>query len=106
MYQTKNREPASMIFATRNHGCSIEMLLERGEKIDFHGSQVKEVAEYMSRIFAYLGKRGGKRRVTIVTGSGNHSHNFVSPVRNYVISQLESAHIAYSCEGGQVSFAY
>ena len=45
MYQTKNRETASMIFATRNHGCSIEMLLERGEKIDFHGSQVKEVAE-------------------------------------------------------------
>lgn len=95
-----------MIFATRNHGCSIETLLERGEKIDFHGSQVKEVAEYMNRIFEYLRKRGGKRRVTIITGSGNHSHNFVSPVRNYVISQLESAHIAYSCEGGQVSFAY
>ena len=58
MYQTKNRETASMIFATRNHGCSIEMLLERGEKIDFHGSQVKEVAEYIasSRIW---GSEGG-----------------------------------------------
>lgn len=77
----------------------------RGHSVDFHGLQVKEVDQYMNRIFSYLGKKKGRKRVTIITGSGNHSRNFISPVRNYVKARLESAHVPFVFEGGQVTFS-
>lgn len=41
--------------------------------IDFHGLQVREVESYMDKILEIGRRRKSRTRVTIITGSGNHS---------------------------------
>lgn len=53
------------------------MVMGRGIPIDFHGLQVAEVAQYMDRIMSCAHSLPNKVRITIITGSGNHS--YVSP---------------------------
>ena len=50
------------------------MVMDRGVPIDFHGLQVAEVAQYMDRILSFARSLPNKVRITIVTGSGNHSY--------------------------------
>lgn len=50
------------------------MVMSRGLPIDFHGLQVAEVAQYLERIISYARSLPNKVRITIVTGSGNHSY--------------------------------
>ena len=88
LFEQANRESGSMIFQAHNSGYQLEQLLEqyakkkrigimhRGKMIDFHGLQVREVEENMSFILGYSKRKNKRCRVTIITGSGNHSYSY------------------------------
>ena len=59
----------------------------------------------MNRILQYLRKYPVRKKVTIITGQGNHSRNQRSPIREYVIDRLKEERIKYDVEGGQVIFS-
>ena len=72
-----------MIFQQHNGANSLEYLISKfgipkivtcsGMNIDFHGLQVREVERYMDKILEIGRRRKSRTRVTIITGSGNHS---------------------------------
>lgn len=125
LYDEINKETGSQIFKAHNNR-SLEYLIEKyklnqddhdsGEPIDFHGLQVQEVDQYMNRIISYI-KRSGKRyRVSVITGSGNHSfrllkcfiysRNNFSTIRNHVICLLQRNRVPFDSEGGKITFSY
>lgn len=105
-YQHQNELSANTIFAIHNQSSKLEDLLANGQPVDFHGLQVREVEQYMNRIFRYRRSFSGKKKVTIITGRGNHSRNMISPIREYVIKRLQEEGISFTTDHGQVSFSY
>lgn len=86
LYSQANRETGDLIFKAHNKE-SLERMIEQlsldmsmirsGHSIDFHGLQVKEAEEYMKLIFSYIDRCKKRYRVSIITGSGNHSYALV-----------------------------
>ena len=62
-----------------------------GQPIDFHGLQVREVDEYMKLIMNYINQTKKRYRVTIITGSGNHSYDIMQSVNLDVTTSLRFA---------------
>lgn len=86
-YYAINRESGAQIFEAHNGENTVEALVKkwgwdeivmgRGVPIDFHGLQVAEVEQYMNRIISFARSLPNKVRITIITGSGNHSYAFL-----------------------------